>query len=472
MQPSTVTNIYRGAKVGRAYDAALGPPLGSKRTPSYADEEKLEEEMEARIYKNTKKQRMQSLVVLPLNTLPCAEVRKVETSAPTTQPSILLLPAIASAATAVTTQTSQPKPPKSPRRSLPWVLFEPKKSADVCGQDTARVKVQAWIKLKTSPVKYKLPLLAAACVLQGPPGCGKTTLARCCAREAGFNVIEYGTHIEQDLPSFLRSIGAIDCEGKKTCLLIEDVTDVLEAKQNSTAATMIVNYPVLCTAAFVLKRNHSQYSAVVSLSALRKIDMQKFLVNTIAPALRLLPSSFAAIIEQSRGDARQLCVNSVFSPHLHPEITSRDQTPSLYDRVRSYLACGSARSTSALLALDEPTHQECCLIQENFGALEEVTIEAMAQHSQIVSIVDVFETICAPTLGLSARASCVLRPHSSRGYIAIKESSWWNWNRRKELAAASLRDHKYRQYDSAHEHIPGHWNTRAFALHQFNAAVS
>ena len=51
MLPSTVTNLYCGAKVGRAYDAAIERPLGAKRATSYLDEERLEEALEARIKK-------------------------------------------------------------------------------------------------------------------------------------------------------------------------------------------------------------------------------------------------------------------------------------------------------------------------------------------------------------------------------------------------------------------------------------
>lgn len=486
MPPSTLTNLYRGAKVGRAYDVALGLPVGAKRSTSYADDEKLEEAMEAKFQKNEKKQKMQPPAVAPTSAgskpvSSAASSAEHQAGQPTTTARCLALPPPARGSGSprehsqrLATAVPRAKVARRPSHLLPWEIFEPRKPADICGQDAARTKVQTWMQTWLSRGRQTLPLLAAACVLQGPPGSGKTTLARCCALAAGMNVMEYGAHVEQDFPDFLRTIGGVDCEGIRTCLLVEDITEVLEAKQNGKASTMTVNYPVLCTAAFVLKRNHSQYSAVVSLWPLRQSDMRKILVETIAPGLRLPPSSFSALIEQSRGDARQLCVNAVFSLQLHSEVTSRDQSLSLYDRVRAYLGGrnGGARNVAAMLALDDPSHQECCLIQENFGTVNDLTIEAMAEHAQVVSLVDVLDTAAAPTFGLSARASCLFGGSRSDGRVTIKESSWWNAHRRREAGESWLKEYKYKMYESESSSCPGHWSTRALARHHFKAAIT
>ena len=135
---------------------------------------------------------------------------------------------------------------------MPWQRFAPRTSADICGQDAAKAQSLDWFR--SGSAKRISSLFASALVLQGPPGCGKSCLARRVIVESGYEVVEYGPHIEMPLPQFLRNLGAVDCEGRRNCLLVDDLPQVMEQKANVGAGSVAVYFPVVCTADFIAKR--------------------------------------------------------------------------------------------------------------------------------------------------------------------------------------------------------------------------
>lgn len=475
--PPCLTNVYRGAKVARAYDASLGPPIGAKRIASYLESEREEEALEASFRRQTKRPCPTTPDISPaVAETRCAPIPTpdVPRERPYTTPDIgpevaekrcALIPTPEVSRDFSRRQTTRCCAPHKQKHALPWEHFAPLKSEDIRGQNNAKKKVQAWLRDWSGTKRPPLPLLSSSCVLQGPPGSGKTTLAKCCILEARMAIMEYGCDSIEELPRFLRSSGAINCDGQRTCLLVEDVTEVLDVKSNSEAGKMSVSFPVVCTASFVIKRQHSRYGAVVSLWPLRPGDMREMLTHTIAPLLRLPQSIFSTLIEQAHGDARQLCIGAAFSSKLSPDIVSRDCALPVYDKVRAYLGGrgGSSKDIARMLVAEDPSHQECCLLQENFMAVPDMSIEAVAIFASFSSLNDMLDTSGVMPLGISARASVTLRRMPAPKTIHISESAWWGINKRREACSSWLQSKRY----ALEPGVSTCWSARATALRYF-----
>lgn len=347
----------------------------------------------------------------------------------------------------------EPKPrleKGSPRAQLvqdmPWQRFRPSSSAEIYGQDGAKAQASKWFASGKTRVRGKATLFASALVLQGPSGCGKSCLARCLIVEAGYAVVEFGPHTEVPLPQFLRNLGAVDCEGRKNCLLVDDLPQVMEQKANTGAETARVHCPVVCTADFVVKRTHSQYSCVVSMFALRPSDLRLILSRRLAPALGLSQADQARLLEGARGDARQLCVQASFTSQLTASTSLRDAALSPWDHARALLGGRSEREATQA-AQEDISHQSYCLLQENFCATPGLSIDAAAGFAADMSLMDVMDAECDWDPGTLAGRSC-LRWRGSRafGRARLTEYGGWAADKKRTAARAALlreRDARY-----------------------------
>ena len=366
-----MTNLYRGAKLGRAYDATSGAPVGLKRSKTYRQAEAAEEAEEARAApsRGTRKEDgavmgLQLELELELE-LELALALKPDPALKPEEPASRPEPRPASR------PESRPEPRPEPR-PLPWEFFAPRSSEDIVGQDGARARLRAWL----SERRAGGTLLRAALVLHGPPGCGKTALARCCIAEAGMVAMEYGPHEEQDLPSFLRCLGAVDCAGKATCLLLDEALRVLEMKENAPAARAPVSFPVVCTADYVAVHARSRYGAVQLMRPLRPRHLRG-LLTALGARLNLDPRTYPALVESAQGDARQLYVCALFT-------SARGALLSEWDSARILLGCEEAQRvcSSGLSPVSLRT------LHENFPSVSGVTVEDAAGFAGDLAVLD------------------------------------------------------------------------------------
>ena len=314
---------------------------------------------------------------------------------------------------------------------MPWQRFAPRSSADVCGQDGARAQASRWF---SSGAAHKAStLFASALVLQGPSGCGKSCLARCVIEEAGYAVVEFGPHTEVPLPQFLRNLGAVDCEGRKTCLLMDDLPQIMEQKANLGAGTARVHYPVVCTADFIVRRTHAQYGCVVSMYALRPMDLKLILERRLGPALRLQPRDYGNLVEGARGDARQLCLQAAFTSSLSTAVLLRDAAWSPWEHARVLLG-GRTQPDARRAANEEIAHQSYCLLQENFGAVPGVSIEAAAGFAADLAFIDVLDKSGSLEPGVLAGRSC-LRWRGANSVDKVRLSDYGGWAAEKKRSA-------------------------------------
>jgi hypothetical protein len=113
---------------------------------------------------------------------------------------------------------------------LPYQRLAPRSNAELLGPQAPRDKCKLWI---AKALATKLATKSVACemlLLCGPPGCGKTLLARAMLQTHGCSVVEAPCDAPRgQLNSFLRAQTPVDAFGKRIGVLIDDVGYAMES---------------------------------------------------------------------------------------------------------------------------------------------------------------------------------------------------------------------------------------------------
>lgn len=338
-----------------------------------------------------------------------------------------------------TSRAAAPKPPV-----CRWELWRPSSSEGVVGQAGPRGKLLQWLRsARATTGRAAQPLAEASVVMQGPSGVGKTLLAELCIAETGYAIMHYGPDASQPLADFLRRAGPQDCDGKRTCLLIDDLAALLEMKTSEGGARSPVWFPVVCTTDVLPRRRQKEFANVIRLFPPKLKDMRAFMQTRIAPGLGLSAGQQASVLEGARADLRQLCIQSCFLAGS-ASVRERDMPFSPFEFARATL--GGRSLDERRRAVEAPAGLlEVALLHENFNQLEGLDIEDAARFAACVTHWDVTReehTGQTATAGdVVAKAARVFRRGASIGSGMLRE--WGGWNlpkqqecKRRELLAA------------------------------------
>ena len=141
---------------------------------------------------------------------------------------------------------------------LPWIKCAPIGLGGIVGQAHKQIGNEILVWLRSWKPSKALNLLQSSLCITGPPGCGKTLIARLCFKEAGFEEAEYNVDNALPLDLFARRIGAKSCEGKPMCLFVEDIRVVLDLQPSGTSSILNARAfcPVVCTSDYYSARNN------------------------------------------------------------------------------------------------------------------------------------------------------------------------------------------------------------------------
>lgn len=176
---------------------------------------------------------------------------------------------------------------------------DPKCLDDVLGQDPQKQSLSLWLRNGGRTV----------CMLSGPTGCGKTSLARFAIQHTGRQVMDARV-CEDEMETFLRDVMRTPCNNAKFGILIDDVDTLsapVRAKLLATLTKTNPTVPVICTCTDVSDKSVAAFAKACGTSIkLVKPRCASVFIRKHGPSLST--SEVSSIERACNGDLRQAAI--------------------------------------------------------------------------------------------------------------------------------------------------------------------
>ncbi|HIQ32537.1 MAG TPA: replication factor C large subunit [Methanothermococcus okinawensis] len=241
--------------------------------------------------------------------------------------------------------------------------YRPKTLDEVVGNREAKEELRRWIEDYISG-RDRRPV-----ILAGPPGCGKTTMARALARDYNFDVIELNasdTRSAEVIRSIVGSAaGSKSVFGRRILVLLDEV-DGISGSMDKGGLREILNIikvaknPIIMTANDIYKPslkplrerckviNLKPIPTNTILSVLKKIAREEGL-EVDEKTLKIIAKHAAGDLRAAINDLESLALGGSLSPEDARKLDSRNVEKSIFDAIRIILK--TTNYNLALLAL-------------------------------------------------------------------------------------------------------------------------
>ena len=233
--------------------------------------------------------------------------------------------------------SSQPAKAISSPMLLPFQRYAPTQLSEMVGVGRGVSRLRQWAAaLRASPQRGRETIEQEAALILGPPGTGKSIMARLMLKSLGYAIVEFNLSNECDLREALSKLTPRDVSGAEVAVVVDELYELVELQPAVTAARCSV--PVVCTSN--RKPKASVFATTIRLYPLNRANS----IELSRSVIRKVPTftatheerDFREMVEACAGDARMITQNAALSASGLTR-TVKDEDASCFDQCRAVL---------------------------------------------------------------------------------------------------------------------------------------
>ena len=316
--------------------------------------------------------------------------------------------------------------------------YSPKKVSDLIGQEEAIVKILFWLE------HWKK---GKGLFLHGPPGVGKSSVARAFAIEKGVDLIELNASDERSADEIEKTIGqAVRQQSlfKRGKIVLIDEVDGLSAGDRGGAPAILKiiqtsTFPVILTANDIYEpklKALRQACEIVSMKKIPALPLEK-LVKKIAELEKISLAGEAKIISED-GDSRAALIDLEPFSITKNLSSAREREKNIYDTLRKIFFGPREQAREAIENCSSDANEIFAWVKENAPAVFN-TPQTRAEAFEIISKADLLRRKSKNFIEVLLSISTIKK---STTYVAFKPPArFWAARPTEEIFERARENH-------------------------------